>query len=167
LRAQVHDITEQEVIEAFSHGIMAKCQFQDFCKENPRNNKEFTCAVEKMIMAEEKTRERFPDRNNRENNRHNSDRRNFRNTGHPNRKREPDSTIAMANKIKKFQNSGGSKTSRICTVYGTHKEITQRETAESSLIGMQKKKKTRINKRTTRRKTKTTRKTKDSNSQRE
>jgi hypothetical protein len=27
LRAQVHGITEQEVIEAFSHGIMAKWQF--------------------------------------------------------------------------------------------------------------------------------------------
>jgi hypothetical protein len=77
LRAQVHDITELEVIEAFSHGIMAKWQFQDFCRENPRNNEEFRYAVEKMIMAEEKTRERFPDRSNRENNRDNSDRRNF------------------------------------------------------------------------------------------
>jgi hypothetical protein len=27
LCAQVHDITEREVIEAFSHGIMAKWQF--------------------------------------------------------------------------------------------------------------------------------------------
>jgi len=27
LRAQVHDITEREVIEAFSHGIMARWQF--------------------------------------------------------------------------------------------------------------------------------------------
>ena len=35
LRAQVHDITEREVIEAFSHRIMARWQFQDFCKENP------------------------------------------------------------------------------------------------------------------------------------
>jgi hypothetical protein len=35
LRAQVHDIIEQEVIEAFSYGILAKWQFQDFCKENP------------------------------------------------------------------------------------------------------------------------------------
>jgi hypothetical protein len=68
LRAQVHDITEREVIEAFSQGIMAKWQFQDFCKENPRNNEEFRRVVEKMIMAEEKTKERFPDRNNRENN---------------------------------------------------------------------------------------------------
>jgi hypothetical protein len=32
LCAQVHDITEREVIEAFSHGIMAKWQFQDFAK---------------------------------------------------------------------------------------------------------------------------------------
>jgi hypothetical protein len=43
LRAQVHDITKWEVIEAFFHGIMAKWQFQDFCKENPRNNEEFRC----------------------------------------------------------------------------------------------------------------------------
>jgi lipopolysaccharide biosynthesis protein len=43
---------------------MAKWQLQDFCKENLRNNEEFRHAVEKMIMAEEKTRERFPDRNN-------------------------------------------------------------------------------------------------------
>jgi hypothetical protein len=47
LHAQVHDITKQEVIEAFSHGIMAKWQFQDFCKENPRNNEEFRHTVEK------------------------------------------------------------------------------------------------------------------------
>jgi hypothetical protein len=52
------------VIEAFSHGIMAKWQFQDFCKENPRNNEEFRRMLEKMIMAEEKTRERFLDKNN-------------------------------------------------------------------------------------------------------
>jgi hypothetical protein len=61
------------VIEAFSHGIMAKWQFQDFRKKNPRNNEEFRCAVEKIIMAEEKTRERFLNKNNRENNRDNSD----------------------------------------------------------------------------------------------
>jgi hypothetical protein len=64
LRAKVHDINEREVIEAFSHGIMAKWQLQDFCKENPRNNEEFRHVVEKMIMAEEKMRERFLDRNN-------------------------------------------------------------------------------------------------------
>jgi hypothetical protein len=82
LRAQVHDITEQEAIEAFSHRIMTKWQFQDFCKENPRNNEEFRRTVEKMIMAKEKMKERFPDRNNRENNRDNSDRRIFPNMGH-------------------------------------------------------------------------------------
>ena len=75
LRAQVHDITEREVIEAFSHRIMARWQFQDLCKENPRNNKEFRRIVEKMITAEEKTRERFPDRNNRDN----PDKQNHRN----------------------------------------------------------------------------------------
>jgi hypothetical protein len=66
---------------------MAKWQFQDFCKENPRNNEEFRRAVEKMIIAKENTRERFPDRNNRENNRDNLDTRNFSNIGHPDRKR--------------------------------------------------------------------------------
>jgi hypothetical protein len=101
LRAQVHDITEREVIEAFSHGIMAKWQFQDFYKENPWNNEEFKHAVEKMIMAK-KTRERFLDKNNQENNRDNSDRRNFSNMGHPNRKRGPDNTVAMADKTKKI-----------------------------------------------------------------
>jgi hypothetical protein len=78
---------------------MAKWQFQDFCKENPRNNEEFRRVVEKMIMAEEKTRERFPDKNNRENNRDNSDRRNFSNIGHPDRKHGPDNTVTMADKM--------------------------------------------------------------------
>jgi hypothetical protein len=90
------------VIEAFSHGIMAKWQFQDFCIENPRNNEEFRCAIEKMIMAKEKMRERFLDKNNRENNRDNSDQKNFLNMGHPDKKRRPDNTVAMANKTKKF-----------------------------------------------------------------
>jgi hypothetical protein len=58
--------------------------------------------VEKMIMVEEKTKERFQDRNNRENNRDNSDRRNFPKVGHSDRKREPDNTITMADKTKKF-----------------------------------------------------------------
>jgi lipopolysaccharide biosynthesis protein len=89
------------VINAFSHRIMAKWQFQDFCKENSRNNEEFRHAVEKMIMVEEKTKERFPYRNNRENNRDNSDRRNFSNIRHPDRKRGPDNTVAMADKTKK------------------------------------------------------------------
>jgi hypothetical protein len=102
LRAQVHDITEREVIEAFSHGIMAKWKFQDFCKENPRNNEEFRCTVEKMITVEEKTRERFLDRNNRDNNRDNSNRQNYRNNRHQDRKCGSDNTIAMADKSKKF-----------------------------------------------------------------
>jgi hypothetical protein len=55
-----------------------------------------------MIMAEEKIRERFPDRNNRENNRDNSDKRNFLNNGHQDRERGPDNTVAMADKTKKF-----------------------------------------------------------------
>jgi hypothetical protein len=77
---------------------MAKWQLQDFCKENPRNNEEFRRTVEKMIMAEEKMRKRFSDRNNRDN----SDRRNFSNNGHQDRKRRLDNTIALADKTKKF-----------------------------------------------------------------
>jgi hypothetical protein len=54
-----------------------------------------------MIMAEEKSRERFLDRNNRENNRDNSDRRIFPNMGHPDRKHGLDNTVTMADKTKK------------------------------------------------------------------
>jgi hypothetical protein len=54
--------------------------------------------VEKMIMAKEKTRERFLDRKNLENNRDSSDRRNFSNMGHPNRKHGLDNTVSMADK---------------------------------------------------------------------
>jgi hypothetical protein len=55
-----------------------------------------------MIMAEENMRKRFLDRNNRENNRDNSDRRNFPNIGHPDRKRTPNNTVTIADKTKKF-----------------------------------------------------------------
>lgn len=67
LRAQVHDITKKEVIEAFSYGILTKWQFHDFYKENPQSNEEFKHTVEKMIVAVEKTRERFLDQNNKGN----------------------------------------------------------------------------------------------------
>jgi hypothetical protein len=77
---------------------MAKWQFQDFCKENPRNNEEFRHIVEKMIIVEEKTRERFLDRNNRDN----PDRQNHQNNGHQDRKHGPDNTVAVADKSKKF-----------------------------------------------------------------
>ena len=77
---------------------MARWQFQDFCKENPRNNEEFRRTVEKMITAEEKTRERFLDRNNRDN----LDRQNHQNNRQQERKRGPDNTVAMADKSKKF-----------------------------------------------------------------
>jgi hypothetical protein len=77
---------------------MAKWQFQDFYKDNLRNNEEFRCTVEKMITAKEKTPERFPDRNKRDN----PDRQNHRNNGHQDRKRGPDNTVAMADKSKKF-----------------------------------------------------------------
>jgi hypothetical protein len=42
---------------------------------------------------------------------------------------------------KNSQDSGGSRILKICTVYGTLKETTQRGIAESSLIGMQEKEK--------------------------
>jgi hypothetical protein len=58
--------------------------------------------VEKMIMAEERMRERFPDKNYRENSRDNSDQTNFPNMGHPDKKRGPNNTVAMADKTKKF-----------------------------------------------------------------
>jgi hypothetical protein len=77
---------------------MAKWQFQDFYKDNLRNNEEFRCTVEKMITANEKTQERFLDRNERDN----PDRQNHRNNGHQDRKRGPDNTVAMADKSKKF-----------------------------------------------------------------
>jgi hypothetical protein len=51
-----------------------------------------------MITVEEKTRERFLDRNNRDN----PDRQNHRNNGHQDRKRGPDNTVAVADKAKKF-----------------------------------------------------------------
>jgi hypothetical protein len=73
-------------------------------------------------MTEEKTRKRFLDRNNQENNRDSSDRRNFSNIGHLDRKRGPDNTIVMADKMNFFQNSGDLKTLRICIVYVTRKE---------------------------------------------
>jgi hypothetical protein len=55
--------------------------------------------------------------------------------GHPDRKRGPDNTIAMADKTKKFSKFRRLKTSIICTVYGTHKDTTLQKIAEFSLIG--------------------------------
>ena len=51
-----------------------------------------------MINAEEKTRERFPDKNNRDN----PDKQNHRNNRHQERKRGPDNIVAMTDKSKKF-----------------------------------------------------------------
>ena len=51
-----------------------------------------------MITAEEKTRERFPDKNNRDN----SDRQIPRNIRHQDRKHGPDTTVAVADKSRKF-----------------------------------------------------------------
>jgi len=50
-----------------------------------------------MITVEEKTQERFPDRNNRDN----PDRQNRRNNGHQERKCGPNNTVALADKSKK------------------------------------------------------------------
>jgi E3 ubiquitin-protein ligase DOA10 len=113
------------VIEAFSHGIMAKSQFQDFCKENPSNNEEFRRVVEKMIMDEEKTRERFSDRNNRENKKTTRTREIFQTRDIQTGSANQTTPSPWLTRQKNSQNSRGSKTSRICTVYGTHKEITQ------------------------------------------
>ena len=51
-----------------------------------------------MITTEEKTREIFPDRNNRDN----PDRQNLRNNRHQERKHGPDNTIAVTDKSRKF-----------------------------------------------------------------
>ena len=51
-----------------------------------------------MITAEEKTRERFPDRNNRDN----PDKQNHRNNRQQERKHGPDNTVAVTDKSRKF-----------------------------------------------------------------
>ena len=82
---------------------MARWQFQDFYKENLRSNEEFRCTVEKMITAEEKTRERFPDKNNQDY----PDKRNHQNVRHQERKHGPDNTVEMADKSRKFSKPRG------------------------------------------------------------
>jgi hypothetical protein len=84
-----------------------------------------------MIMAEEKTRERFSDRNNRENNRDNSNQRNFPNMGHPDRKRRPDNTITMADKTKKISKFRGFKDIENMHYIWHPQGNQKRETAES------------------------------------
>lgn len=66
-RAQIHDITDREVIETFAKGIFATWQFKDYYNEDPRTNEDFKRAVEKLISSEERTRHRFS-RNFQENN---------------------------------------------------------------------------------------------------
>ena len=51
-----------------------------------------------MITVEEKTRERFPERSNRDN----PDKQNHRNNRHQERKRGPDNTVAVTDKSRKF-----------------------------------------------------------------
>jgi hypothetical protein len=120
-----------------------------------------------MIIAEEKTRKRFPDRNNRENNRDNSDKRNFQTTDIRTGSVDLTTPLQWLARRRNFQGSEDLKTLRICIVCGTRKETTQQEIVESSLIDTQGKKKTRIKKKITRRKTKTTQRTKVSNSRME
>ncbi|XP_066361433.1 uncharacterized protein [Miscanthus floridulus] len=69
-RAQVHDITDKEVIEAFAEGISANWQYKDYFNENPRTNEDFKRVVEELISSEERTRHRFA-RDNPENRRPN------------------------------------------------------------------------------------------------
>jgi len=67
-RAQVHDITDREVIEAFIEGIFVNWQFKDYYSENPRTNEDFKRTIEKLISSEERTRHRFTlNRDNPEN----------------------------------------------------------------------------------------------------
>ena len=56
-----------------------------------------------MITVEEKTRERFLDRNNQDN----PDKRNHRNNRHQERKHGPNNTVAMADKSRKFSKPRG------------------------------------------------------------
>jgi hypothetical protein len=57
-----------------------------------------TFAKRTQETAEEKTQERFLDRNNQDN----PNKQNHRNNGHQERKRGPKNTVAVANKSKKF-----------------------------------------------------------------
>jgi hypothetical protein len=78
-------------------GIRAKWQFEDFCGENPLTNEEFKRTVQKMISAEERTRERFSDGCD---NRENYDSKGNQG-GQQNRNRRPDNVVASADKPKK------------------------------------------------------------------
>jgi hypothetical protein len=108
-----------------------------------------------MITVEEKTRERFLERNNRDN----LDRQNHRNNGHQDRKRGPDNT--MADKEKKFANPGSLIILKTCTAYGTQTVITQLEIVVHSLIDTRERVIKETEKKITRRKMKTIMKTRD------
>jgi hypothetical protein len=115
-------------------------------------------------MAEEKTKERFLNRNNQGNNRDSSDRRNFPNMGHLDRKRRPDNTIAMDYKTKKF-----SKFRRFKDIENMHCiwHPQGNHTTRDYRIFIDRyarKGKSKDKQRITKRKTKTTQKTKDSSS---
>ena len=104
-----------------------------------------------MITAEEKTRERFSDRNNRDN----PDKQNPRNNRHQERKHGPDNTVAVTDKSRKFSkprryddienmccplHPKGNHTIGDC--YTFKDRYTRKDSKESTKEGNQKKKKT-------------------------
>ena len=88
-----------------------------------------------MITAEEKTQERFPDRNNRDN----LENQNHRNIRHQERKHGPDNTVAVLTNQGSFPNLEGMTTLKTCIASGTLKEITPSEIATPSMIDTQEK----------------------------
>jgi hypothetical protein len=116
-----------------------------------------------MITAEEKTRERFPDLNNRDN----PERQNHQNNGHQDRKCEPNNTVAIADKAKSFPSLENLMTLKICTTYGTRTEVTRPEIIASLLIDTQERATMEKEKKITRRRMKTIKKIRDFKNPRE
>jgi hypothetical protein len=69
-------------------------------------------------------RERFLDKNNRENNRDNLDQRNFPNMGIQTGSVDQTTLSPWPTRQKSSQNSGGSKALSACTAYDTHRKTT-------------------------------------------
>src|ERR671937_671149 len=100
MSAQVHDITDREVIEAFGNEIFSKWQFKDFYGENPKTNEEFKRTVEKMILSEERIRHRFPDERNNLDRRGRSDDRPY------DKRPRHENMITAANNKRNYQHNG-------------------------------------------------------------
>jgi hypothetical protein len=68
-----------------------------------------------MIIVEEKTRERFLERNNRDN----PDRQNHQNNGHQDRKRGPDNTVVVADieNMHYIWHPNGNHMTRDCRIF--------------------------------------------------